>query len=112
LAIGLLLVSLATGAVAISATSLFVEHRRLQTLAESAAVASVSKSIPVSEFLANLPARYANSFRNLRVSNEQNLDGATTEVILCADWLNPITTAFASSKDVVCAEAKARSSGG
>ena len=112
LAIGLLLMSLATVAVAVSATSLFVEHRRLQTLAESAAVASASRVMSVSEFLTNLPAKYADSFSNLRLSREQNLDGSTIEVVLCADWLNPIATAFVGTKDVVCAEAKAREAGG
>jgi uncharacterized membrane protein len=112
LAIGLLLMSLATVAVVVSATSLFVEHRRLQTLAESAAIASASRVMSVSEFLTNLPAKYADSFSNLRLSREQNLDGSTIEVVLCADWLNPIATAFVGTKDVVCAEAKARESGG
>jgi len=112
LAIGLLLMSLATVAVAVSATSLFVEHRRLQTLAESAAIASASRVMSVSEFLTNLPAKYADSFSNLRLSREQNLDGSTIEVVLCADWLNPIATAFVGTKDVVCAEAKAREAGG
>ena len=112
LAIGLLLMSLATVAVVVSATSLFVEHRRLQTLAESAAIASASRVTSVSEFLTNLPAKYANSFSNLRLSREQSLDGSTIEVVLCADWLNPIATEFAASKEVVCAEAKAREAGG
>ena len=112
LAIGLLLMSLATVAVVVSATSLFVEHRRLQTLAESAAIASASRVMSVSEFLTNLPAKYADSFSNLRLSREQNLDGSTIEVVLCADWLNPIATAFVGTKDVVCAEAKAREAGG
>jgi uncharacterized membrane protein len=71
LAIGLLLMSLATVAVVVSATSLFVEHRRLQTLAESAAIASASRVMSVSEFLTNLPAKYADSFSNLRLSREQ-----------------------------------------
>ncbi|MEY4425294.1 MAG: hypothetical protein RJB56_921 [Actinomycetota bacterium] len=112
LAIGLLLMSLATVGVVVSASSLFIEHRRLQTLAESAAVAGASRSMAVSDFLANIPVKYANSFSNLRVSKEQRLDGATVEVQLCADWLNPVATAFTSSKDIVCAEAKARAAGG
>lgn len=112
LAIGLLLMSLATVGVVVSASSLFIEHRRLQTLAESAAVAGASRSMAVSEFLANIPVKYANSFSNLRVSKEQRLDGATVEVQLCADWLNPVVIAFTSSKDIVCAEAKARAAGG
>ena len=112
LAIGLLLMSLATVAVVVSATSLFVEHRRLQTLAESAAIASASRVISVSDFLTNLPAKYANSFSNLRLSREQSLDGSTIEVVLCADWVSPIATAFAATKEVVCAEAKAREAGG
>lgn len=112
LAIGLLLMSLATVGVVVSASSLFIEHRRLQTLAESAAVAGASRSMAVSDFLANIPVKYANSFSNLRVSKEQRLDGATVEVQLCADWLNPVATAFTSSKDSVCAEAKARAAGG
>ncbi len=112
LAIGLLLMSLATVGVVVSASSLFIEHRRLQTLAESAAVAGASRAMAVSEFLANIPVKYANSFSNLRVSKEQRLDGTTVEVQLCADWLNPVATAFTSSKDSVCAEAKARAAGG
>lgn len=112
LAIGLLLMSLATVGVVVSASSLFIEHRRLQTLAESAAVAGASRSMAVSEFLANIPVKYANSFNNLRVSKEQRLDGKTVEVQLCADWLNPVATVFTSSKDIVCAEAKARAAGG
>lgn len=112
LAIGLLLMSLATIAVVVSATSLFVEHRRMQTLAESAALASASGPVSAAEFLANLPTRYANSFSNLSLSREQNIDGSTIEVVLCADWLNPVATAFAANKNIVCAEAKARISGG
>ncbi len=109
LAIGLLLISFATLAVTASAGSLFLEHRRLQTLAESAAVVSASSASSVQQFLVHLPSRYSASFKNLEISSEQVLDGSTIEVRLCADWQNPITSPFAQASAVICAEAKARS---
>lgn len=108
LAIGLVLLSFASIAVTVSASSLFVQHRRLQSLAESAAVASASLTITASEFLETLNVVYLQKFEDLSVAEEQNVDGQTFEVKLCSNWRIPFATQFASPGASICADGKAR----
>ena len=105
LAIGLLALSVATILTVVVASSLYVFHRRLTSVAEFAALAEVARGVDVREFLAN-----GNNAAddNLVIRRDESLDGVTQEVELCGVWHPPVPV-FASLTQVeICATGLAR----
>ena len=105
LAIGLLALSVATIMTVVAASSLYVFHRRLTSVAEFAALAAISRGVEVKDFLAN-----GNNAADdeLVIKRDESLDGFTREVELCGIWRPPVPVLSSLTQVELCATGAAR----
>ncbi|MFM6940001.1 MAG: hypothetical protein ACKOUD_05240 [Rhodoluna sp.] len=96
--------SLATILTFTSASSLYIFHRRLVSVAEFAALASASRGVSAGGFIRYSDATFTPP---LWVIRDEIVDGATREVEVCGVWHSPIPIFVSEAQ--ICAQGLARS---
>lgn len=112
LGIGLSLLSVGLVIAVIAAGSLYVTERRLTSVAESAALATLVNSKTEEEFtsaarkfLASYPL---DKLSRVELIEANSPDGESVRVRLCASWQAPVISYVFSDTGIVCSEGLAR----
>ena len=105
LGLGLAMLSLAATLTFSAAGSLYIFQNRLTTMAEEAAVFEAASAGDANDYLA---LESSDLSKQITVAKDENLDGVTTEVKLCAIWSWPLAFIDFLADQTVCGYGAAR----